>query len=531
MQNKYRLNIDVGSSKAKCSLLQKAKDGQAILKLIDIDVTNLAKEEFIRKIKSTISSSFSKGELSGSDVVLGLNYPLVEIKRLEFPAMPKDEIREAIVWHAKDKISLDIQESFFDYVIAGEYEDEQATRKIIVLVAIALKETINQLSAMCKDLELEIVGIKALPFSLGKIPKLYENSEKDDCISIIDIGCCHTSILLYRKFNLSFLRIIPIASNNVTKALSGTFTTEKSGKVELTDEKSEELKRKYGIPLDINEEFLENTIPTKQILARMRPILESLVTEIKRSYDYYSSELDGTSPSKVYLTGGGSLTKNIGVFLKDELSKDVVALDLPKSIHNKTDVNEHKFAPSISLSIESDINEPGLLPVAFQKQKLQRVEKISIRMVSFIIFVVLGVFYLVFHLKQVEYMSRSKTAMTHQKSLSSVLSLYSEMSAKKELEANLLSGSVNYEGVFKTISSLIPGNIMLEQLSLSEGKKILSFKGNYFGSREDAENVITSFIQNLDESELFVEATIVRIRKSGDENRGVTVFEVTCTVK
>ena len=112
--------IDIGTSQLKIAFLEMSKANIVVKKLITEDTTKVERDKLDEKVKEILKKSFTKSELSGSKVSFLLSYPFVEIKRIELPHMPREEIHDAIIWQAKDKIALDIDKCFFDFVVAEE---------------------------------------------------------------------------------------------------------------------------------------------------------------------------------------------------------------------------------------------------------------------------------------------------------------------------------------------------------------------------------------------------------------------------
>lgn len=522
--------IDIGTSQLKIAFLEMSKANIVVKKLITEDTTKVERDKLDEKVKEILKKSFTKSELSGSKVSFLLSYPFVEIKRLELPHMPREEIHDALIWQAKDKIALDIDKCFFDFVVAEETVEEFGSKKLIIMVAISPKTIVNKFANVSKELDLEIVGINVSPFLLSNLLKRYK-IDKNEITSIVEIGREHTYISLYKQDKLAFLRVIPVSSNQITNAIAGSYTTESEKKVELSQEEAEGLKKKYGIPLDRSEELLEDKVPTRQILARMRPILEGLSTEIKRSFDYYTSELDGTEPKRIFLAGGGAQIRNLDVFLRGDLKSNVENINFPEGTKFESDIDPLPFLGAIAASIGPLETRPDLLPIEFKRRKLQRLEKISIRMFAFTIFSILVFSYIILSLRGADYKNRLISTKSHRAVIQGLVDIYNKVSQRSELVAKISSGSLSYINIFNEISNIIPDNIMLGDLSINENSKILSLRGKSFYTGKTPEEILTSFMQDMEKSRFFKEANLKKIAKSGKGLEEIADFEIECKIE
>src|SRR3989344_2471345 len=96
---------------------------------------------------------------------------------------------------------------------------------------------------------------------------------------------------------------------------------------------------------------LENGLTTIQVLTLIRGTLERFSKEIKRSIEYYVSEIGGEAVSEAYLSGGGACLKNLDRYLSEELNLPVKRMDIPKRIG----LSDISVPPEDSLSIAGAI--------------------------------------------------------------------------------------------------------------------------------------------------------------------------------
>ena len=138
---------------------------------------------------------------------------------------------------------------------------------------------------------------------------------------------------------------------------------------------------------------VKKTVSSVQLLSMFRPVLERLINELKRSFDYCKSQLKLPLPDKIYLAGGGSLLKNIDKLLSKEIGLEVAYLEFPPFSEQlgKEKLVFLNVALAAALQETAGIN---LLPPELKAEKMQMIEKISLRVVTLILFSVFLLSYL-----------------------------------------------------------------------------------------------------------------------------------------
>src|SRR3989338_2189785 len=141
----------------------------------------------------------------------------------------------------------------------------------------------------------------------------------------------------------------------------------------------------------------------------MRPILERFSKEIRRSIDYYIQEYGREDIKDVYLVGAGSRLKNLDRYLSEELNIPVKKMTLPKSI-GASDINltdEDSVAVISLIGAVLGYKEPfGLLPHEYKVEKIEFIEKVSLRMIAIFLGFALLVSFLFIKLRIDDYNER-----------------------------------------------------------------------------------------------------------------------------
>jgi type IV pilus assembly protein PilM len=287
-KDKYSVGLDIGTQSIK---IAKLKILQEQVELSDFNLVPVQLEmgEILKKIKQAMDIE---------TVNIGISGPQTVVRQINFPKMNQDELKQALKFEAQKYIPFPITEINLDgYILKADLPEN----KMLVLIAAAKKELINQRIKLIEDvgLKLDIICIdsisliNAFNFNYAK-----EDFFKQKAIALLNIGATITNLDILENGTPRLSRDINIAGNDFTQKIMEIFG--------LDFKSAEELK--------LNPDELKS----QKLLTAQESIFTNLASEIRTSFDYYESQ-STTSVVKIFLSGGGS--NFIG--LKDTLANSL----------------------------------------------------------------------------------------------------------------------------------------------------------------------------------------------------------------
>ena len=343
----------------------------------------------------------------------------------------------------------------------------------------------------------------------------------------MDIGYRDSSLCIYKKNKLIFFRKLTFSSDKLTQALTTTLASAE-GRLTLSYEQAEEVKCTFGIPFD-QSSVLQDGVQATQIISLMRPLLEKLVIELRRSFDYFSANFRETLSTTLYITGGGASLKNIDRYLNKELRVNVSKLPVPDFL-KRPKLKEERFskerdqltnALGAALAGTKAIN---LLPHEVRAQRVELIEKISLRLVAVTVGLIFLFSLFVVKLQTRDYKNRLKNARAHLETISEIKLLTQKVSLRENFLKKMQQGNLPADKMLKIVSALIPAKVILTELFFEKGSYNLVLKGVVSAGEESGEIVLTEFMETLEGSALFTEATLVSFKTVGAAQR----FEIVC---
>jgi len=331
------------------------KIGSTSLKFVELlhkkneyKVRNLGKEDFplsekregyvnytsfiAQKIKDVIR----KYNLSYKRIVTGIEGESVAVRLIRVPYMKDSELHEAIKWEAQEHLPYPLDDVALDYYVLKRNLLGAQGREMSVLLAGVRKQTIDEHLQIFQEAGLCPAIIDVNSLALYNICERIKMDKKEGT-ALLNIGHYITNLLILTEDYPFLVRDIKFGGHNITLSLAESLgvtyrEAEEIKKARIFSERAQQLGK------SVSEEEVEEII---------RSSLGELINEVVRSFEYFTSNREGSPVRKVITSGGTSLVKNIDVLLSQELGISIEKMNPFANIsYSKTDFRE--LLPSLS---------------------------------------------------------------------------------------------------------------------------------------------------------------------------------------
>lgn len=322
--SKTIVGLDIGTSSVKLVELKKVNDRW---KLMAMGVTDIPRESLDTKnpdqqrlvVADTIKKTYEKSGIKIKKVATALLGESIIIRYVKMPFMTEEELRKTISKEAEQHIPLSMDQVVLDFQILGEGQ-EDGQRKIDVLLVASKNDLVDQHISTLKAAGLTPTIIDVDAFALQNIYEINRLESNEETVALINVGATWTTINILEGIFTRFTRDIPVAGNDFTKEIQKEFN--------LKFSEAEELKKVHGAISIEEEEFTLSSVSQKddRVLRMsdvMTPILNKLLGEIRRSFDYYETQSRKKTVERVILCGGSAKLKNLNRFLAGKLGVPV----------------------------------------------------------------------------------------------------------------------------------------------------------------------------------------------------------------
>lgn len=299
------LGLDIGSHSVKCVQLEKR--GTTAYRLLSAGAFEIAPEgiNLEEDPRKAIVSAIRKGiqgiNVKRTTIITAIGGVSTAIRQIELPFMTEKELASAIKWEARNYIPFDINDVELDYQIINT--SKASNRLDIVLVSI-IKDFVRYHLELLREIPIDPHIIDVNPLALVNAVLFNEEIEKDEFVVLMDIGDKNTTLSVYSEEGQYFVRNIMISGNDLT----------------------EDIMKGNGLSYAEAEKF-KMSEDSAGLIETIKPSLDNLVREVRRSLTFYENQTKIKGFSKIFLTGGSAPLKGLDGYLSTELGLPVEILN------------------------------------------------------------------------------------------------------------------------------------------------------------------------------------------------------------
>ncbi len=560
------IGLDIGSRTVKMVQVRESVGGAQLLKFKLVELPLLSKkEEASQDLKentiNAIKESLRDFDTKLVKVISVVAGPRVSVRRVVMPPMPKREMLDAIRWESKDRLTFPVEEAIIDFQILGEVVEKGVKKYELVVVAVE-KDLIQEHIYLLKKAGIKMSVITAAPLCLWNLVKKGITLPENKIVALINVGSEVTDINIFKGNSLQFTRQVLIGGMNITQAMTGVLVSD-YGQIELDIHQAEEIKKKWGIPTEKEVQMIDNKFPNTQVSALIRPIIDRLISEIKRSFDYYREDSRGQRLDEVILVGGGSKLKGFKELLSRGLGMVVEIGEPLTNMSVKTDIEQaSQIGSSLAVVVGAALGGTkgiNLIPLEIRTRARKILTRLSVELVFTVVIFFMAFNYIFVYSQFINYRKRItssnvelNTLQAQVRKASNLEQIRMDIIRRNSLIKELSNKRFDWVNLLKEMSNIVPKDIILTSISLegNEGQvestnssetteeiqePPISGKLKILGiipsktrqTSQENTDTIAEFADNIENSDYFFEVNLISAIK--EETR--MKFEITCEIK
>lgn len=324
--NKKTFGLDIGATSLKLVWLDKEPRGFILKAALIAPVppkgmlseAPLDEEEMAQALAKAVQTA----GVQARKVNIALPENQVYTKVLEMPLLSDKEIAAAIYWEAEQYIPVPLSNIKLVWDVLKRPAANNPAEKMQVLMVGAPTLLVNKYQKIITMAGLEINAMETE--ILATIRSLVSAGNFPTSL-IVNIGAISTSIAIVKSGTIIFTYSMSIGGAAINRAIATDFN--------LTPQQAEEYKRVYGV----SGKSLGGKIGKST-----EPILNSILTEIKKSIAFYEQKYkDGDKIRQIILSGGTAKLPGIELFFAQNSGietaianpwKALVSQQIPKEV-------------------------------------------------------------------------------------------------------------------------------------------------------------------------------------------------------
>lgn len=304
---KTTLGIDIGSHSIKLIELQMEGNQIALVAAGSMPTPPKAMTSTIPAdfeavavaIKQLVKDTGTKSR----EVAIALPESKVFTRVIEVPQLSTRELTSAIKWEAEQYIPLPLDQVNVDFTIL---RDSQATgtNKMEVLLVAAPKALMDKYLSI-----VEMAGLTAVTAETEIIATsraVARSIPNVKTVMVVSLGAQTTDISILKSGILTFTRSVSAGGDAMTRAIAQN--------LDFNQTQAEEYKRTYGLQSDKLEGKIVNAA---------KPIMDTIVGEMRRSIAFYEEKYKDQHVETVMLCGGTSRLPGMVIYLAQSINFEV----------------------------------------------------------------------------------------------------------------------------------------------------------------------------------------------------------------
>jgi len=275
---------------------------------------------------SAIHQILRCGNFRGRSVNSVLSGDQLAIRNVRLPQMPDHELKEALLWEAKERFDFDVTPDRLYYLNAGELRQGAETSQEIILMA-ARAEVVEDHLKLLEEAGLRPEHVEAEPVALFRIFERFLRRQADEeaVTVVVDIGLSSTRVVVARGRRILFVKSINIAGRRFNDAVAKQLNLSAEEAAELRTRLMREAESQpVGQGPDGGGEPRRDSI-NWSVHDALRAEAEALAREIALCLRYCLVTFRGIRSKTVTVTGGQAYDPALIELLGRNLNLDCVA--------------------------------------------------------------------------------------------------------------------------------------------------------------------------------------------------------------
>lgn len=520
-------SIDLGVEKIAAVVLEKNSNG---FRLVDEFIEFRSPGQDDHWWKEKLKQWIQQKQWRSKKVFFVHSQVPAVLRRFQIPKVASSELKNAIHWQIKDQLPFPIEEAVVEYRLIGYLSGTEGASQVDILAAAAPKAEIQKWADQLESLGFEVKSFGLVPSALES--GIHQSAAyAHQTVAVLEMGAEATSLVIIGKPGILFYRQLQVTGKTITESLTGSIVMD-SGRVDITLQQAEELKKKYGIPDRNTAEYdHERSVSLNKLGVMMRPALEKLSNEVHRTLEYYHMQC-GQADQKVtrlLLSGGTGQMKGLTAFLKESLDLPVELLDFAGTLLKITAAPERSARFNVALGLAfQGANSFNLLPLNYRLKSFKETQAAVVRVFGVAACSILALVFLYQHwnLKQMEL--QLNAAQGSVKNMGMILAVKKEIEQRKEWTWKIRQAELLCPNLMAELSQAVPANLLLDEFTFDQEKKELLLKGIIYAEAEESQEQLSDFIQRLQNCQWVAQVRLTTTLQAQQEGRNGARFEISC---
>ena len=327
-------------------------------------------------VAAAVRTLLQESEIDANAVVAAISGTSVIVRHIKLPIMPESVLRRSIRFEAAKHISSSVEDSMIEFEITGTVPGEDD--KMNVMLVAAPNDMVESRLAALTLAGLEPVAIDVEAFALQRILVDLSPTRPGEgtTLALLDIGASTTDVNIIANGLFALTRNVPIAGDSFTQSIKAIAPTADWAELERLKTEVDMASLLHG----------DNESEAAALARALQPAIDELLREVRRSTNYYQSQLADTANSilpagttsqnsgpvsKIVITGGSAKMRGLEAYMSARLGVPVEVwnpfenpeIEVGAVLQSFIDDNHPLLVTGIGLALK-ELSQPARLTLA-----------------------------------------------------------------------------------------------------------------------------------------------------------------------
>ncbi len=297
------IGLDIGVTSFKA--VEISRNSKKKLHVLEKALTyEFSPSEDPKKSAENVNHFISDAGFSTKNAILAIPESQVFSTILNVPFQTEREVKNYLEIEGTKIFPKPLNQLVYSFVVLGPNEINKT--EVDVNVVASGKEYVEKLFNTARNAGLTVLAVESEAFAIVRSLLRGQTIAPSEALLVVNVGSVDIDMMVVKNGYVRFSRNVSLGGKVFTRAICQALG--------ITEEQAEAYKKSYG---------LDDAVLEGKIISAMKPVAETLISEVKRTMNYYTSRNAYCEFKKVIYSGGSAVMPGLLAYSAENLGMEV----------------------------------------------------------------------------------------------------------------------------------------------------------------------------------------------------------------
>lgn len=297
------IGLDIGTQAFRAVELTKdtKKHTYILQKALTCD---FCRTDDLKTTRENLKHFVSDAGFTTKDVCLAIPESQVFSTILNVPFQTEKEIQNYLEIQGTKIFPKPLEQLVYSFQILGSNEVNQTETDVNIVAS--GRDYVERLFTLAKAAGLHVLAVESEAYAIVRSLIRGQQMNQNEGFLVVNIGSSDADMMVVKNGYVRFSRNISMGGATFSKAIAQNLN--------ISEEQADAYRSSYG---------LEDTVLEGKVINAMKPVAETLIAEVKRTINYYTSRNAYVEFKKVIYSGSSAVMPGLMVYSAENLGIEV----------------------------------------------------------------------------------------------------------------------------------------------------------------------------------------------------------------